>query len=34
MLPLRIGGATPDREWLDTLIDAVGLRDRRDHRPA
>jgi putative ABC transport system ATP-binding protein len=33
-LPLRIGGRRPDRDWLDTLIDAVGLGDRRTHRPA
>ena len=33
-LPLRIGGRRPDREWLETLIDAVGLGDRRAHRPA
>jgi putative ABC transport system ATP-binding protein len=33
-LPLRIGGERPDREWLETLIDAVGVGDRRAHRPA
>jgi ABC-type Fe3+/spermidine/putrescine transport system ATPase subunit len=33
-LPLRIGGKRPDREWLETLIEAVGLGDRRTHRPA
>jgi putative ABC transport system ATP-binding protein len=33
-LPMRIGGQAPDREWLDTLIDAVDLRDRITHRPA
>ena len=33
-LPLRIGGDRPDRAWLETLIDAVGLADRRTHRPA
>jgi len=33
-LPLRIGGQRPDRQWLETLIDAVGLGDRRTHRPA
>jgi putative ABC transport system ATP-binding protein len=33
-LPLRIGGTRVDREWLDTLVDAVGLSDRRTHRPA
>ena len=34
LLPLRIGGREPDRDWLDTLIDAVDLRDRLTHRPA
>jgi putative ABC transport system ATP-binding protein len=34
LLPLHIGGREPDREWLDTLIDAVDLRDRITHRPA
>jgi putative ABC transport system ATP-binding protein len=33
-LPLRIGGARVDRDWLETLIAAVGLGDRRSHRPA
>jgi len=33
-LPLRIGGKRADREWLETLIEAVGLGDRRTHRPA
>jgi putative ABC transport system ATP-binding protein len=33
-LPLRIGGDSVDRAWLDTLVDAVGLGDRRTHRPA
>jgi putative ABC transport system ATP-binding protein len=32
-LPVRIGGADPDREWLDTLIRTVDLDDRRTHRP-
>jgi putative ABC transport system ATP-binding protein len=34
VLPLRIGGRDPDREWLDTLVDAIDLRDRLTHRPA
>ena len=32
-LPLRLAGRDPDPAWLDTVIDAVGLRDRLDHRP-
>ena len=34
VLPLSIAGEKPDRAWLDTLIDAVGLGDRRTHRPS
>jgi putative ABC transport system ATP-binding protein len=33
LLPVRIGGDEPDRAWLDTLVDTVGLEDRRTHRP-
>jgi putative ABC transport system ATP-binding protein len=33
-LPLTLAGKKPDREWLTKLIDAVGLGDRLDHRPA
>src|SRR5262245_25181302 len=34
LLPLRLAGRTPDREWTDRVIDAVGLRDRLRHRPS
>jgi putative ABC transport system ATP-binding protein len=34
VLPLSIAGKRPDPEWLETLIDTVGLRDRLDHRPS
>ena len=33
-LPMDIAGRDPDRAWLDTVIDAVGLRDRLTHRPS
>ncbi|WP_149202045.1 ABC transporter ATP-binding protein [Actinotalea subterranea] len=32
-LPLDIARASVDREWFDLVVDAVGLRDRLDHRP-
>ena len=32
-LPMDIAGRKPDQEWLDTVIDTVGLRDRLKHRP-
>ena len=33
-LPIAIAGRKPDRRWLDTVIDAVGLRQRLGHKPA
>ena len=33
-LPLSLAGKKPDPEWLETLLDKVGLADRRKHRPA
>ena len=33
-LPLDIAGRRPDPAWLDTVIDALGLRPRLAHRPA
>ena len=32
-LPMDIAGRKPDKEWLDTVIDTVNLRDRLSHRP-
>ncbi|HYG93113.1 MAG TPA: ABC transporter ATP-binding protein [Nocardioides sp.] len=34
LLPLSLAGRKPDRAWFDTVVDAVGLRDRLDHRPS
>ena len=33
-LPIDIAGRKPDRTWLDTVIDTVGLRPRLGHRPS
>jgi putative ABC transport system ATP-binding protein len=33
-LPLAIAGRRPDRAWVASVIDAVGLADRLGHRPA
>lgn len=33
-LPLDIAGRGVDPEWLDTVIDAIGLRDRLTHKPS
>jgi putative ABC transport system ATP-binding protein len=34
VLPLSIAGERPDRKWLDELLAATGLADRRSHRPS
>jgi len=34
LLPLMLAGKKSEDGWLDTLIDAVGLRDRLTHRPS
>ena len=34
ILPLALAGRKPDRRWLETVIDTVGLRSRLSHRPA
>jgi putative ABC transport system ATP-binding protein len=33
-LPLTLAGRKPDREWLQSVIDTVGLGDRVHHRPS
>ena len=33
VLPLRIAGRRPDRDWTDRVVAAVRLRDRLGHRP-
>jgi len=33
-LPMDIAGRRPDKAWLDTVIDTVGLRDRLQHKPS
>ncbi|MFF7979823.1 ABC transporter ATP-binding protein [Streptomyces sp. NPDC007901] len=33
-LPLRLAGRRPDRDWIGTLVERVGLADRLHHRPA
>jgi putative ABC transport system ATP-binding protein len=34
VLPLTIAGEKPDKEWLEQLLQSVGLTDRRKHRPS
>jgi putative ABC transport system ATP-binding protein len=33
-LPTALAGTKPDSEWLNRVIDTVGLRDRLHHRPS
>src|SRR4051794_5971798 len=33
-LPLKLAGGKPDRQWLEELIETVGLGDRMAHRPS
>jgi putative ABC transport system ATP-binding protein len=32
-LPLRLGGHTAEPDWVDRVVDTMGLRDRLGHRP-
>jgi putative ABC transport system ATP-binding protein len=34
LLPLTLAGSKVDKQWLDQLIESVGLRDRLTHRPS
>src|SRR5215216_3213393 len=34
VLPLSIAGRSPDRDWLERLMQTVGIADRRTHRPS
>jgi putative ABC transport system ATP-binding protein len=33
-LPMSLAGRKPDREWVDDVVDIVGLRNRLKHRPS
>ncbi len=33
-LPVDLAGRTPDRGWLETVVDKLNLRDRLSHRPS
>ena len=34
VLPMTIAGRKPDADWLESLVQSVGLGDRRTHRPS
>jgi putative ABC transport system ATP-binding protein len=33
-LPIDLAGRRPDRDWLDRVVDTIGLRPRLKHRPS
>jgi putative ABC transport system ATP-binding protein len=33
-LPMDLAGRSADKEWLDTIVETVGLGDRLSHRPS
>lgn len=33
-LPIDLAGRKPDQDWIDNIVDTLGLRDRLDHRPS
>jgi putative ABC transport system ATP-binding protein len=34
ILPIKLAGEKPDREWVDELTSRVGLSERLEHRPS
>jgi len=34
LLPLTIAGEKPDKQWVDELLERIGIANRRHHRPA
>ena len=34
LLPLSIAGEKPEREWLEELLETVGIAERKSHRPS
>ena len=34
VLPLSIAGVEPEKQWIDDLLERIGIADRRSHRPS
>jgi putative ABC transport system ATP-binding protein len=34
LLGLELAGRKPDKQWFDTIVDVLGLRDRLKHKPS
>ena len=34
LLPMRLAGKTPDKDWFDLIVNSLGIADRLNHRPS
>ncbi len=34
LLPMRLAGKTPDKDWFDLIVNSLGIADRLSHRPS
>ena len=34
LLPMRLAGSTPEKEWFDLIVSSLGIADRLSHRPS
>ena len=34
LLPMRLAGATPEKEWFALIVNSLGIADRLSHRPS
>ncbi|MBS7072516.1 MAG: ABC transporter ATP-binding protein, partial [Actinomyces sp.] len=34
LLPMRLAGAAPEKEWFDLIVTSLGIADRLSHRPS
>lgn len=34
LLPMRLAGSTPEKEWFDLIVTSLGIADRLSHRPS
>ena len=34
LLPMRLAGATPEKDWFDLIVTSLGIADRLSHRPS
>ena len=34
LLPMRLAGTTPEKEWFDLIVNSLGIADRLSHRPS